>query len=171
MENYIALLRAVNVGGTGKIKMTDLVLICEDLGFTGVKTYIASGNVVFRSRLKSATVKKRLEAALEQRYGKSIPVMIRTLAEIDKVLAANPFKKAPPNFTIITFLDSSPPGDSVATAKHLVDEKISLGEREIYVLYGEGMSASKLKLAAAASGTGRNVNTVTKLRDMATALK
>jgi hypothetical protein len=49
LTNYIALLRAVNVGGTGKLPMADLKAICSDAGFIQVQTYIASGNVVFKS--------------------------------------------------------------------------------------------------------------------------
>jgi uncharacterized protein (DUF1697 family) len=54
---FIALLRAVNVGGTGKLPMSDLKSICEELGFTSVRTYIASGNVVFASRKSEAAIK------------------------------------------------------------------------------------------------------------------
>ena len=58
MAAFIALLRAVNVGGTGKLPMTELKAMCEALGFTGVRTYIASGNVVFTSRKSESAVKK-----------------------------------------------------------------------------------------------------------------
>ena len=72
MAAFIALLRAVNVGGTGKLPMTELKSMCETLGFAGVRTYIASGNVVFSSRKSEAAVKKALEAALESYAGRPI---------------------------------------------------------------------------------------------------
>ena len=65
MTAFVALLRAVNVGGTGKLPMSELKEMCEALGFAGVRTYIASGNVVFESRKSEAAVKKALEASLE----------------------------------------------------------------------------------------------------------
>jgi uncharacterized protein (DUF1697 family) len=64
MTRYIALLRAVNVGGTGKLPMADLKSICEDLRFARVETYIASGNVVFESKAAPSKVKSELEARL-----------------------------------------------------------------------------------------------------------
>ena len=61
MTAYVALLRAVNVGGTGKLAMTDLAAMCKDAGFRQVKTYIASGNVIFTSAKSETTVKAALE--------------------------------------------------------------------------------------------------------------
>jgi uncharacterized protein (DUF1697 family) len=83
---FIALLRAVNVGGTGKLPMSDLKEMCEALGFAGVRTYIASGNVVFSSRKSESAVKKALEARLEAYAGKPVGVLVRTAAEMQAVL-------------------------------------------------------------------------------------
>ena len=87
MTAFVALLRAVNVGGTGKLPMSELKAMCEALGFEGVRTYIASGNVVFTSRKSEAAVKKALEARLEAYAGKPVGVMVRTAAEMQAVLA------------------------------------------------------------------------------------
>ena len=106
---YIALLRAVNVGGTGKLPMADLKRMCEALGFTYVRTYIASGNVVFRSDLTAAKVKSALEASLEIYAAKPVGVMIRHVAEMADVLAANPFADAPPNRVVAIFLQTPSP--------------------------------------------------------------
>jgi len=94
MTRYIALLRAVNVGGTGKLPMADLKSICEDAGFARVETYIASGNVVFESKAAPSKVKSELEARLLEYAGKPIGVMVRTAAEMRTVLKANPFPDA-----------------------------------------------------------------------------
>jgi len=75
---YAALLRAVNVGGTGKLPMTELARLCEREGLCDVKTYIQSGNVVFTSAKKEAAVKAALEKALERHMGKPVAVMVRT---------------------------------------------------------------------------------------------
>ncbi len=170
MAAFIALLRAVNVGGTGKLPMTELKAMCEALGFADVKTYIASGNVVFSSRKSESAVKKALEAALESYAGKPVGVMVRTSAEMQAVLAENPFPKAAPNRTVAVFLDSPPPADTLKAAKNRKDEEIKLGRREIYIHYGDGMGQSKLVLPAAKTGTARNINTVATLAKMAAEL-
>jgi len=167
MTAFIALLRAVNVGGTGKLPMTELTAICEQAGFSKIKTYIASGNVVFQSRLSEAKVKSILEAALAAYAGKPVGVLVRTAAEMAAVLAANPFPQMPGNRTVAIFIDQPPPSNALEAATGQKDEEVRLGLREIYVYYGEGMADSKLKIPAAKTGTARNMNTVSKLAEMA----
>ena len=168
MPSYIAFLRAVNVGGTGKLPMAELRAMCESIGLTGVRTYIASGNVVFQSRLAEATVKAKLERCLEDYAGKPVGVLVRTGAELAAVLEGNPFKTAAPNRTVAIFLDNPPPPDALAAATGLRTEEMALGTREIYVHYGDGMADSKLKIPAAKTGTARNMNTIATLVDWAT---
>jgi len=167
MNNYIALLRAVNVGGTGKLPMAELRAMCESAGFQDVRTYIASGNVVLRSASTAAQVKATLEASLARYAGKPVGVLVRTGAEMAAVMAANPFPKAAPNRVVVIFLDSTPPADTLATLSHRNEEEVVLGKRELYVHYGDGMADSKLKIPAAKHATGRNMNTVARLAAMA----
>jgi uncharacterized protein (DUF1697 family) len=167
MASLVALLRAVNVGGTGKLPMSDLKDICEELGFGAVRTYIASGNVVFESRKSEAEVKAALEKRLDAYAGKPVGVLVRTAAEMAQVLADNPFPKAAPNRTMAVFLDRAPPADTLAGVRGQKVEEIRLGRREIYIHYGEGMGQSKLVIAAAKAGTARNMNTVAVLAKMA----
>lgn len=169
MTTYIALLRAVNVGGTGKLPMAELKAMCEAAGCEDVQTYIASGNVVFDSKKSAAQVKAVLEAALAAYAGKPVGVLVRTGPEMAAVLAENPFPDAAPNRTVAIFLDEAPAADTLDKASGRKEEQIALGKREIYVHYGEGMAQSKLKLPAEKIGTGRNINTVTKLAAMAAA--
>jgi uncharacterized protein (DUF1697 family) len=164
---FVALLRAVNVGGTGKLPMGDLKEICESLGFGNVRTYIASGNVVFVSLKSEAAVKAGLERRLETYAGKSVGVLVRTAAEMAQVLADNPFPDAAPNRTMAVFLDRAPPADTLAAVRGRNDEQIGLGRREIYIHYGDGMAKSKLVVPAAKTGTARNINTVAALAKMA----
>jgi uncharacterized protein (DUF1697 family) len=168
METFVALLRAVNVGGTGKLPMAELRALCEAAGFQAVRTYIASGNVVFRSALHEAEVKAALEARLMDWAGKPMGVIVRTAAEMAEVLAANPFPDAPGNRVAAIFLDeaTSPTTLDGITGK-AADEDLRLGLREIYVRYGSGIGASRLVIPAAKSGTARNMNTVAKLTAMA----
>ena len=167
MPTYIALLRAVNVGGTGKLPMAELKAMCIDEGFADVQTYIASGNVVFSTRLSAARAKTALERRLQEHAGKPVGVTIRTAEEMAAVLKANPFPKAPRNFTVAIFLDDSLPADALKHVKGQQDEGVRLGKREIYVAYGSGMGRSKLKIPAAAKGTARNINTIGKLVELA----
>jgi len=167
MASFVALLRAVNVGGTGKLPMSELKAICEELGFGAVRTYIASGNVVFTSRKSEAAVKAALEKRLAAYAGKPVGVLVRTAAEMAQVLTDNPFPKAAPNRTMAVFLDRAPPADTLAGIRGQKDEEIRLGRREIYIHYGEGMGQSKLVIAAAKAGTARNMNTVAVLAKMA----
>src|SRR3954451_19472544 len=169
MTKYIALLRAVNVGGT-KLPMAQLTAICHEAGFSKVRTYIASGNVVFESRAGAAAVKSALEKRLLACAGKPIGVVLRNAGEMQAVWRANPFPKAVPRHTYAFFLDEPPPQDAIETVRGLQDEQLRLGTREIYVHYADGMGKSKLKIPAAQSGTARNMNTIAALADMASML-
>jgi uncharacterized protein (DUF1697 family) len=167
MGSFVALLRAVNVGGTGKLPMSELKAMCEELGFAAVRTYIASGNVVFTSRKSEAAIKTALEKRLHAYAGAPVGVLVRSAAEMAQVSADNPFPKATPNRTVAIFLDRAPPEDALASIRGQNNEELSLGRREIYVHYGDGMGTSKLVLPAAKTGTARNMNTVATLAKMA----
>jgi uncharacterized protein (DUF1697 family) len=170
MAAFIALLRAVNVGGTGKLPMNELKAMSEELGFTSVRTYIASGNVVLVSRKSETAIKSALEKRLAAYAGKPVGVLVRSAAEMAEVSAKNPFPKAAPNRTMAIFLNEAPPKDTIAAVRGRKDEEIKLGKREIYVHYGEGMAKSKLVIPAAKAGTARNMNTVATLAEMAAEL-
>ena len=165
---YVGLLRAVNVGGTGKLPMADLRAMCESVGFADVRTYIASGNVVFRAKTSADKAKAALEKALAQYAGKPVGVAVRTHDELAAVVKSNPFPEAAGNRLVVVFLDAPPPADAIEHASHRTDERIALGRCEIYIDYGDAdsMRDSKLKLPAAKAGTGRNLNTVMKLMEM-----
>ena len=168
MPSFVALLRAVNVGGTGKLAMRDLEALCRDAGLADVRTYIASGNVVFTSDASEPELKAAIEARLLAHAGKKVGVLIRTAAEMAGVVAGNPFPDAPGNRVTAIFLDGR-------IGPHLLDgvtgrawdETLVFGRREIYVHYGSSMAATKLRIAAAAEGTARNMNTVSRLAEMA----
>ncbi|MCE9520656.1 MAG: DUF1697 domain-containing protein [Verrucomicrobia bacterium] len=169
MKTCIALLRAVNVGGTGKLPMSELKAMCEAEGFVQVQTYIASGNVVFQSKLPVANIIEALEKRLAAYAGKTVGVIVRTTEEMKAVLAGNPFLEAEPNRTVVIFLPNKPPSDTLDRLRGLKHETVKLGARELYVHYPDGQGASKLVIPAAAAGTARNMNTVSKLVEIATA--
>lgn len=167
MTTYVALLRAVNVGGTGKLAMTDLRRLVAEAGGRDARTYIASGNVVFTARGPEASVKGALEAALAAYAGKPVGVMLRSGAEMQAVLDANPYPQAAPNRVMTIFLDAPPSHAALDDLRHRRDEQLALGRREIYVHYGDGMANSRLVIPAARAGTARNLNTVAALARMA----
>ena len=168
MTTYVALLRAINVGGTSKLPMADLRRIAEEIGFDNPRTFIASGNLIFKSDAAERAVGDRLEAALAKHMGKPVPVMIRTAEEIAAVAEANPFPDAPGRRVLAIFLPGKPPADALDHARGVDGERLALGKREIYVDYcGRLLGRSKLKIPAAAQGTARNMNTVAKLAELA----
>ena len=168
MPTYVAMLRAVNVGGTGRLPMTELKSMCAAEGFAKVQTYIASGNVVFVADRAEAEVKAALERRLHAYAGKQIGAIVRTSDEMLSVLAANPFPGLPTNSTVAIFLDDPPPPNALDTIRGRKDEDVRLGTREIYVAYGPGMGTSRLRIPAASAGTARNINTIKKLAELAT---
>ncbi len=167
MTSYVALLRAVNVGGTGKLPMSELKAMCEAVGLEHVRTYIASGNVLFNSRLGEKSISKTLKQRLADYASKPVGVLVRTADEMAEVLAENPFSEEPGNRVVAIFLDSAPAAVALKKVTGKKNERLALGRREIYVHYGDGMADSRLWIPAAKDGTSRNINTVTKLASMA----
>jgi uncharacterized protein (DUF1697 family) len=162
----VALLRAVNVGGTGKLTMVELREIALNLGWSDARTYIASGNLLFTAAMDAAEVKARLETALAARLGRATGVIVRTRAELLALIAANPFPHAAPDRTLVTLLDAPPPPDATAQSRGRKAEEIAVIGREIFIHYPEGAGASRLRLPAAAAGTARNLNTLRKLAEI-----
>jgi uncharacterized protein (DUF1697 family) len=163
---YVALLRAVNVGGR-KLKMDDLKRIATEIGFDSPRTFIASGNLLFVSDKPEGEVGRLLEQALREHMGAEVPVLVRTAEEIAAVDAANPFAQEPGNKVVAIFLNDPPADDAAASAKNVADERLALGTREIYVHFPSGQGQSKMSIGAARAGTARNMNTVRKLAELA----
>lgn len=167
MPRRVALLRAVNVGGTGKLAMQDLRALCAGLGFTAAQTYLQSGNVVFDSDLPEAEVQARLEAGLRDLCGRPVPVLLRDAARLAALLAENPFPGADPAQLAVLFLPGAPPPDLIACARGRKDEGIVPAAREIFLHYPSGMGKSKLRLPGMEQGTARNLRSVAALAGMA----
>jgi uncharacterized protein (DUF1697 family) len=164
LQTFIALLRGVNVGGTGLLPMTELVGLCSSLGFYAVRTYIQSGNVIFDSNLSAEEIQSRLQDALAVKMRKGIAVIVRTPAEMRSILGRNPFPDQEPAKVGVVFLASAPPKNVIKNVVAPGGEQVRAGKREIYVYYPDGMGRSKLKLPLeGACTTVRNLNTVAKL--------
>lgn len=171
MPVHVALPRAINVGGAGMLAMADLRAICEGLGFSDVKTYIQSGNVLFRSDLPAPEVAARLDAALGEKLGKAPGVMIRDARQLQAVAENAPFPDAKTNLLHVVFLPNAAPADALDTLVAPDGEEVQVAGHEIYVHYPEGSGRSKLKLPALKPGTARNLNTVRKLAELAQAME
>ena len=169
MTTYIALLRAVNVGGTGMLPMKELAALCAGIGFANVRTYIQSGNVVFASPFSAPEVTSALEQALAAKMGERVDVMVRTAAELRAVLAANPFPTADPARVGVVFLAAPAPPDLLERTVIPGPEDVRAAGRELFIHYPDGMGRSKLKLPSTLVGTTRNINTVAKLAALAEA--
>src|SRR5271155_5168474 len=167
MGRYIALLRAVNVGGTGKLPMADLKAMCVGADFAEVETYIASGNVVFTSPSDAASAASILQSMLLEYAGKPIGVIVRSAREMADILNANPYPSHDPKHTYVLFLDAPPTQNALDTVTGQDGEEMRLGKREIYIAYPNGMGSSKLKIPAGKTGTARNLNTVRALVEIA----
>ncbi|HEX5095832.1 MAG TPA: DUF1697 domain-containing protein [Acidimicrobiia bacterium] len=173
MTVHIALLRGINVGGKGVLKMSDLRDICAGAGCTDVATYIQSGNVVFSHSTASAdSVASMLERALQQATGRDVAVMVRSRAQLQKVVDKNPYKNAEPQTLHVAFLAAAPAAAAINAfdrAKYAPEEFVVAG-RDVYLHLPNGVGKTKLlppltaKLPAA---TVRNWNTVQKLLEMA----
>jgi uncharacterized protein (DUF1697 family) len=167
MPVFVALPRAVNVGGAGNLKMSELKRLCEKAGFRNLRTYIASGNVAAERDGSGTQAKPALEAELEAYAGKPVGVIMRTAAEMSEVVALNPFPDRAANRTVAIFLDRAATPDALSRLTGQANEEIRLSAREIYVHYPDGIGRSKLRIPAARDGTARNMNTVAKLAAMA----
>lgn len=166
MTSYVALLRAINVGGTGKLEMAELRKLCEGCGFTNVSTYIQSGNVVFQSKRSESSVLKLLEQTLAERMGRPVGVLVRSAEELATVPEHNPFPDAPPSRLIVLFLDKPVPRGALEDIETPDGEQVAAHGREVFIYYPQGQGKSLLKLPFQRVGTGRNFNTVSKLISM-----
>ncbi|WP_342479625.1 DUF1697 domain-containing protein [Paenibacillus sp. FSL F4-0097] len=174
MTTYIALLRGINVGGNKIIKMLDLKAIFQTLGFANVRTYIQSGNVVFESDEGSVSLLSGvIERQIHEVFGFEVSVIIRTLAEMENVIANDPFQLSEPEEFkrwYVTFLPAEPSAEALDKLRTYENgpDKVRFVGREMYILYEVSVSQSPLfkvpfdKILGMPI-TARNWNTVNKL--------
>lgn len=160
------------------IKMETLRGLYESLGLRGVASYVNSGNVVFRTGVRDlAALGRRIEGAIETRFGFRPSVILRTAQEMKDAMARNPFAGragVEPGKLIVTFLADAPSAEAREKALGLrtLPDELHIDGREMYAYFPNGMGGSKMPFAAIeralkTPGTGRNWNTVTKLLEMA----
>jgi uncharacterized protein (DUF1697 family) len=177
MTVWIALLRGLNLGRR-TIPMGALRELVETAGGDQVSTYIQSGNVVFTHRARTA---EKLSRDLEQRItdasGLDVPVLLRTKAQLDAVVAANPYDQDDPTKVHVLFLEGEPAKGALdaVDARAFAPEELTLIGQEIYYHLPAGMGraqlppvVAKLRDPAIRRATARNWRTVTVLDEMAT---
>lgn len=179
LSPFIALLRGINVSGRNKIPMAELRTLCEGLGWSDVRTYIQSGNVVFRAGGSAAALEASLEAAIRSHFGLDIAVVVRAAADWPAYVAGNPFPEASetePNRVMLALSKAAPK----AGAADAIQARAAAGERVVGVgdalwfHYPDGAGTTKLTPAlldrlAGSPVTARNWRTVRKLAEMAAA--
>jgi uncharacterized protein (DUF1697 family) len=179
MPHYVALLRSVNVAGHGRLSMVDLKASFLTLGYTDVSTYIQTGNVVFRSPVKSVpALTTAIEGQLATDFGRAPAVILRTVPDLARVLQSSPYPKtgADPARHHVTFLADKPSKERLAAfdPPQSGRDELSIVGQEVYVHTPDGYAGSKLTGAMlerrlGVLSTTRNWNTVTKLHALATA--
>jgi uncharacterized protein (DUF1697 family) len=176
IDTYVALLRGINVGGKNKLPMKALVEMFEAAGCTDVRHFIQSGNVIFRADTAvAATLPERITAAIGEQFGFKPPVILRSVEQMDMVIANNPFitSGADESSLHVVFLAHMPTDERVAgldTARSGTGQFVVRGQ-EIYLCLPQGMAETKLTNAyfdarLATISTMRNWRTTTKLRDL-----
>lgn len=151
--------------------MSDLRAIGEACGFDEVRTFIASGNLLFRSAAEEGDVRGRIEGRVEDHFGRSVPVFVRSAKDMRAAANHCPFDDDKPSRVMAHFIDEAPTLAMIDEARDIAGERIALGPRLIYVSYGEGIGKTRLKLPAVKRGTARNMNSVGKMAAMLEAME
>ena len=184
MTVYVSMLRAVNVGGSGLIKMEPLREAYEALGLADVRTLLQSGNVLFRSGLTDRSrLVKRIMQEIERRFDLQVEVILRTLAEVVSIVDRGPVlsPRADKSKLLVMFLSSVPDAPAQAALKKWhkdkeLKEMLEIRGPEIYLYYPDGVGRSKLTSGVIESkldtaGTARNWNTLIKLVEVGRSLE
>lgn len=143
---YVALLRGINVGGKNKLPMKKLAALFVAAGCKNVETYIQSGNVVFDAPVSAAKrVPRAVSAAIQEQFGFQVPMIMRSGADLAKVVAENPFlgQGAAEKELHVYFLADTPAAAQLDVNRSPPDEFVLLG-REVYLRLPNGMGRTKL---------------------------
>lgn len=174
-EAWIVLLRGVNLGRNKRIAMADLRRLLESLGYKDVRTHIVSGNaIVTGGRGTPASMERRIAKQLVADLGLDVTVFVRSLGELDALIAANPFAKKPAGknalHTVFLSEDPNPSAVKGIDPKDYAPDRFAFGDRVIYLSLASGVAGSTLPNWEKALGvrtTMRTWNVVIKLRDLA----
>jgi uncharacterized protein (DUF1697 family) len=179
MQAYISFLRGINMTGHNSIKMAELSAAFASMGFSDAVTYIQSGNVIFTDPGKRSIprISKEIEKTILQRFGYTVPAMIRTRKELADIFYANPFA-GEPDFDAaklaVIFLHDEPSDTQIQKVAHIdyPPDKFKISGKEIFIYCPNGFGRTKIytnffenKMGVIA--TGRNWKTITALLALA----
>ncbi len=176
MKTYIALFRGLNMGGHNRLPMKELIKILGKLGFSDVRTYIQSGNAVFRGKDQNASrLSDTITAAIKQAHGFAPRVLLLKPGELKKIIASNPFPEAEsdPKSLHALFLMSAPASPDLRALEEIrkKSEQFKLKGKVFYLHAPDGVGRSKLaanvERLIGVPMTGRNWRTVTQIMEMA----
>jgi uncharacterized protein (DUF1697 family) len=177
MTTQIALLRAINVGGRTRLAMADLKKAFAALGHEDARTILQTGNVIFRSKVAAGKLERQLEEALDDTVGLKTALILRTAAQWEALIAANPypdFAKNDPSHLLVMPLKEKPAAGALDALRAAIRgrETVELMGRDLYITYPDGIGRSRLTNALiektlGARGTGRNWRTVLKIAEAA----
>ncbi len=163
MTAYVAMVRGVMPVGKGILPAARLKQMGEECGFEQVRTFIATGNLLFASRFGEQAVLRALQQHIDEHFGRPTPTFVRSAAEMGEAVAGNPFGDDKPSRVMAHFIAEPPRQAMIDEARDVAGERLALGPRLIYVSYGEGIGKTKLKLPSVKLGTARNMNSVAKM--------
>jgi uncharacterized protein (DUF1697 family) len=174
MATYVGLLRAVNLGGSTQLRMSDLSALLSRNGFGQVRTLLQSGNVVFRSDARDpVNLERSLEQLVSNRFGLTTDIFVRSAVEWHQILAQNPFPREAeddPAHLVVTVLKRTPTVPEWDALRSAIPgrERVEGVGRQAYIVYPDGIGTSKLTAALierklSTRGTSRNWNTARKL--------
>jgi uncharacterized protein (DUF1697 family) len=167
MNTWVIFLRGINVGGSTLVSMGDLQAACLKMGFVGARTYLNSGNIILNSALSEGELSEIIIAGLREELGKEIRIVIRRIGELRAIVRKNPFPDAPGSRVGVFLLNEQFDPGIISGFTIVGKEEIRAGDRELYILYPDGMGRSRLKWPTALrNGTMRNINTISKLAGM-----
>jgi uncharacterized protein (DUF1697 family) len=175
-QTWVAFLRGINLGSHNKVSMAELRALFEDIGAEDVATYVQSGNAVFRSALARGDLVRKIEREIHARLGLEVTVVLRTKAELARLVAANPFaeRESDPTKLHVTFLAAAPDRRRLAELDRaaFAPDDFHLGRNAVYLHMPKGYGRSKLSNAffekqLSVRATTRNWRTVTKLAELA----
>jgi uncharacterized protein (DUF1697 family) len=172
MQDWVALLRGVNVGGHNKVPMADLRRLADGLGWTGVRTYVASGNLVFRAKGQAGALADALRAAMKEEIAVDVPVVVLPGDAVRAALAACPFDPEEGKQVHVFFLFGPVTVDAAQLlALRRPSEQLVVEDTRAWLHTPEGVGTSKLaakidRVIRGASMTGRNLNTLRALAEM-----
>lgn len=174
-QRRVALLRGINLAAARRIAMADLRRVAEDLGWTSVATHLQSGNLIFRASGSDADAGRQLSAALAARFGLEVDAVIRDAARLSALVDAHPYRDGDPTQVVIACCDRRIEEAALARLERLRADaeafRLADSGCDLYAMFPDGQARSRLaagliEALRPATGTARNLRTMTAVADL-----